>query len=181
MSLTLIVGPMKSGKSLELIARAEPYTFANKKVVYVKPLRDVRGEDIASRIGIRTAAVEVESLLELDESFDVLAVDEAHMLPQKDVLAVLKWLRQGKEIIISGLNTDHAGRLMPTIARLLELSPEVLINKQAVCELCQAPATHTQVLDGEDVIDPATPPEVPDDGNYTYLAVCRSCFRRADD
>jgi thymidine kinase len=171
---------MKSGKSLELLSRASPYEVAGKSVVYAKPLRDVRTDTVKSRLGLETTAVAIEALDELEAPlFDVLAMDEVHMLqPSKTAHTASKWLRQGKELIFSGLNTDHAGRLMPTVARLLELSPETLINKQAVCEKCAEPATHTQVLNPDgSVIDKSMPPEVPDDGQYKYEARCRLCFR----
>lgn len=176
--LVLIIGPMKSGKSYELIARAEPYKYANKDVLYVKPERDVRTDTVKSRLGMELEARAVKELDEVDESFDVIAVDEVHMFsPNETFYTVYRWLFEGKEVILSGLNTDHAGRLMPTVARLLELSPEVLLNKQAVCENCSEPATHTQVMNQDGtVIDKKMSPEVPDDGTYKYEARCRDCF-----
>lgn len=176
--LTLILGPMKSSKSLELIARAEPFLYADKTVGYFKPLRDVRSDDIVSRLGLKTEANAVDSLSDVIDDPDVIAVDEVHMFPPEDAEVVLRWLRRGKEVVLAGLNTDHAGRLMPTVARLLELSPETLINKQAVCEVCKGPATHTQVMNPDgSVIDKSMPPEVPDDGKYKYEARCRWCYR----
>jgi thymidine kinase len=176
-SLTLIIGPMKSGKSLELLARAEPYKYAGKKVTYIKPERDVRETDIASRVGVKAQALSLVDLVSAPDS-DVYAVDEVHMFsPITTPYFVLKWLDADKEVIISGLNTDHAGRLMPTVAKLLELSPEVLINKQAVCDQCGQPATHTQVMEADGQPIPKTmSAEVPDDGTYKYEARCRLCF-----
>jgi thymidine kinase len=109
--LTLIIGPMKCGKSLELIARAEPFKYAGRDVCYIKPKRDVRTSTVASRIGIETEALELDSLQDAPPS-DVYAVDEAHMFDFYDAEEIKLWLRRGKEVIIAGLNTDHAGHLM---------------------------------------------------------------------
>ena len=176
MSLTLVIGPMKSSKSLELLARAEPYRYADKKVLYLKPFRDVRSHTIKSRLGMEAEAKESDMLPRSIEE-DVIAIDEIHMYPPNQVRRIAELLDNGKIVICAGLNTDHAGRLMPTIARLLELSPDILINKQAVCEVCGGAATHTQVMNPDGtVIDKQMPPEVPDDGTYRYEARCRNCF-----
>jgi len=175
--MTLIIGPMKCAKSAELILRAEPHRIAGKKVTYIKPKRDVRTDTIASRLGLEA---EAESLSELRAAplSDVYAVDEVHMFDEFAAQTVREWLTAGAEVILAGLNTDHAGRLMPTVAKLIELSPEVLINKQAVCEVCGGNATHTQVTDQTGAVVPKSmSPEVPDDGTYRYAAVCRRCFR----
>lgn len=173
--LTLIIGPMKSSKSYELIARTEPFRYANKSIMYIKPKRDVRSSEVKSRLGTSVEAVEYDEIPLATPVCDVIAIDEAHMFSDfKEQVA--EWLKT-KEVLIAGLNTDHAGRLMPTIASLLELSPDVLINKQAVCERCGSPATHTQVTLNGEVVDKRLPPELPDDGTYEYEAVCRRCFR----
>jgi thymidine kinase len=131
---------------------------------------------VASRIGIETEALELDSLQDAPPS-DVYAVDEAHMFDFYDAEEIKLWLRRGKEVIIAGLNTDHAGHLMPTIAQILELSPETLINKQAVCEVCKGSATHTQVMNSDGTVIPKNmSAEVPDDGTYRYEARCRNCF-----
>lgn len=52
MAFIVIFGPMKSGKSLELISRVAPYEFAHDRVLYVQPKANTRDEGVWSRGGL---------------------------------------------------------------------------------------------------------------------------------
>ena len=179
MALTLIMGPMKSGKSLELIARVAPYEFAEKKVLYLQPHSDVRDSGITSRAGINTKASRVKSLAEIDNGFDVIAVDEVNMFDEKDYKTIDKWVGEGKEVFVSGLDLDYSGRLIPIVKKIFELKPDLLITKLAVCDVCHRyNAQFTQILDkGKPVLE-GLPSLVPEDGTYVYEARCRDCYVR---
>lgn len=179
MGLTLIVGPMKSGKSLELIARVAPYEHAKKKVLYVKSKRHVRDKTVYSRIGLNTRALSVKSLKEVTNGFDVIGIDEVHMFPATDIEYIKKWMKAGKEVLTSGLDLDYSASLTPLVHKILELKPDKLINKLAVCEVCHKyQAQFTQILkDGKAVLG-GLPPVVPEDGTYLYQARCRDCHER---
>lgn len=179
MALTLIVGPMKSGKSLELIARVAPYEFAEKKVLYLQPHKDVRDEGITSRAGINTKAKRVNSLAEVNNGFDVIAVDEINMFPEKDAAVIANWLKKGKDVFLSGLDLDYSGTMMPIIKKVLELKPDKVITKLAVCEVCRSyTAQFTQILDNGKPVLGGLSPVTPEDGRYVYEARCRNCYIR---
>jgi len=137
MPLTLILGPMKSGKSLELIARVAPYEFAERQVLYVQPKANVRDEGITSRVGINTKAINVKSLKSVKAPFDVIGIDEVHMFAVKDIELIECWIKKGKALFISGLDLDYRGKMPPVIKKLLELKPETTIMKMAVCDTCK--------------------------------------------
>lgn len=180
MAFSLIVGPMKSGKSLELIARVAPYGIANQKVVYVQPKRNVRDEGISSRVGLTATSKKVDSLTEVQDSFDVIAIDEVHMFEPADIAKVNEWVKAGKEVFASGLDLDYRGTLIPVIGKLLELKPDHIIAKQSVCDVCRSySAIYTQLLEGEKPILKGLPPVVPEDGSLVYQARCRNCFIQA--
>jgi thymidine kinase len=180
MPLTLITGPMKSGKSLELIARVAPYEFARKRVIYIQPKRDTREEGISSRLGLNTKAERVASLRNIKTDADVIGIDEVHMFDAEDADIVERWLKDGKEVLASGLDLDYRSQLTPMVKRLIELGPELTISKPAVCEVClQYTAAFTQILQkGKPVLD-GLPAIVPEDGTYVYEARCRNCFAKA--
>jgi thymidine kinase len=179
MALTLIMGPMKSGKSLELIARVAPYEFAEKKVLYLQPHSDVRDSGITSRAGINTKASRVKSLAEIDNGFDVIAVDEVNMFDEKDSRVVDKWVREGKEVFVSGLDLDYSGTMMPIVKKIFELKPDLLITKLAVCDKCHRyNAQFTQIFDKRKPVMEGLPSLVPEDGTYIYEARCRDCYVR---
>ncbi len=180
MAFTLIIGPMKSGKSLELIARVAPHEFAKHKVLYVQPEKNVRDSGISSRLGVSTACQSLKSLREIDSEFDVIGIDEIHMFNAADVQFLSESIKAGKEVVVSGLDLDYRGRLQPTVRRLLELKPDTLVMKLAVCDVCSRyEAQYSQILhDGALVLD-GMPAVVPEDGTYEYQARCRTCFVQA--
>ncbi|XKT74615.1 MAG: thymidine kinase [Patescibacteria group bacterium UBA2163] len=181
MTFVLITGPMKSGKSLELIARVEPFKFAQKKIAYIQPRRNVRESSISSRAGVDAEALVVDSLGDVSDTFDVLGVDEVHMFEEADVAVIEQWVRAGKDVFISGLDLDYQGHMMPMVKRLFEYRPDTVIMKNSVCEVCHAyDARFTQILNGEGPVRVGLPSVVPDDGTYHYEARCRECFVRGE-
>lgn len=179
MAFTLIIGPMKSGKSLELIARLNPYEFTDKRIVLVQPKANVRDEAIISRSGVQKPAIKVAHLQEIDDSsFDVVGVDEIHMFPEDSWKTVKHWLAEGKDVVVSGLDLDYSATLVPIVRRLLELKPEHIIDRHAVCELCkQYTARFTQIVHRDEVVRGGLPHIVPEDGTYNYRPVCRPCYQ----
>jgi thymidine kinase len=180
MELTLILGPMKSGKSLDMISLFAPLEYANIGFCLYQPQRNVRDEFIQSRNGIKLQAKKIKSLFDIlnDTPREIIGIDEIHMFQEADARAVKEILNKGTRIIASGLDTDYQGRLFNIIIRLMELAPKEIKYKRAVCDICRAPtAVYTQILTADN--QPVTgglPPVVPDDGTYIYKAVCRQCF-----
>ncbi len=180
MSLTLILGPMKSGKSYELISFFAPLTYTKLKFGLYQSVHNVRDSFLTSRNGVKLEAKKINSLREiLNDDVEVIGIDEIHMFEPEDIEVIEKLLKKGVRIIISGLDTDYEGKLFDTIARLIELVPEEIKYRQAVCEICQTPAAiYTQILKNNQPITSGLQPLVPEDGTYNYLAVCRNCFKK---
>lgn len=179
MSLILIAGPIKSGKSLELIARVEPLTYTKQKVLFVQPKINVRDKQITSRTGLKKRAIKVDSLSEIIKPFDVIAIDEVHMFNTRELRIINSWLAADKAVYISGLDLDYRGKIMPIFKGLLELKPDEIIIKKAVCELCQQfDARYTQILQNGVLITSGESHVIPEDGRYLYRAVCRRCFTK---
>jgi thymidine kinase len=172
---------MKSGKSLELIARVAPYEFADQKVLYVQPHANTRDAGIRSRLGINTNAVSVASLSEITEPFDVVGIDEIHMFDPKDASVIEDWIKQGKAVFVSGLDLDYRAKMPPIVARLMEIKPDVIISKIAVCDICKKyQAQFSQIVHNGEPVLAGLPLITPEDGTYEYQARCRDCFVRAD-
>jgi thymidine kinase len=168
---------MKSGKSLELIARVAPYEFANQEVLYIQPEANVRDKGIVSRIGINTTAITVKSLRDITPLFDVIGIDEIHMFNPKETPVIDSWIKEGKSVFVTGLDLDYRGKMPPIIANLLELKPDNLIFKIAVCDTCKKyDAPFTQILHNGEPVLTGLPVIVPEDGTYEYQARCRNCF-----
>lgn len=168
---------MKSGKSLELIAQVAPYEYTDKKMILVQPEANVRDTGIQSRLGINAAATAIKSLNLVDSDFDVIGIDEVHMFDKSDSRVINKWLLDKKIVVASGLDLDFRGKLMPIVKNLIELKPDIYINKKSVCEVCKNyDAQFTQILSDNIPVLTGLPAVVPEDGTFQYEARCRDCF-----
>ncbi len=176
---TFIFGPMKSGKSLELLARTAPYEYTNKNLIYVQPKANTRDKGVHTRLGISAPSIVVESLSEIKDNFDVISIDEAHMFDSRDAKIIKKWLDNGKDVLVSGLDLDYTGTMTAITSKLYELKPDELIPKIAVCDKCKKyDAKFTQILSGGKPILGGLPTVTIDDGTYVFEARCRTCFSR---
>jgi thymidine kinase len=176
---TLIVGPMKSGKSAEFLAQTQPFKYAEKEVLFVQPEKNTRDQGIQSRLGISATALVVRSLREVSQPFDVIGIDEVHMFDEDDAQMVEQWRHEKKHIIISGLDIDYQRKMFPIIQRLRELKPDETIEKTAFCDVCKDDsrnAQFTQIVDnGIPVLGGIEAVNI-DDGSREYQARCFDCF-----
>jgi len=140
MSLSLIIGPMFSGKSTELIRKIRLAKTINKKVLVVKPLLDKRyiENKIVSHSFESEICETVEKLEEIDtliENYDLIVIDEGQFFPDLKVYT-LKWVENNnKEVIIGGLDGDF---LRKPIGQILELIPYADHCKKinSLCKVC---------------------------------------------
>ena len=180
MDLTVILGPMKSGKSLELISLLSPLRHSNVTHAVYQSARHGRDDGVVSRVGGVLETRKVADLVgALAEDVEVVGVDEVHMFSEKDVRVVEELLQRGTRVVVAGLDLDHLGRLFEPVIGLLELGPAKVLHRRAVCDRCRRfNATHTQVLHRGEPYLADVDGALPDDGTYTYEARCRECFVR---
>ena len=138
-------------------------------------------DNIEARSGVKALAKKVSRLSDIPDAFDVIGIDEIHMFTKIEAREVEKWLNKGINVHLSGLDLDYRGKLIPIIARLLELKPDKITIKQAVCENCKNyKAIYTQILHHNKPVTKGLLSVVPEDGTYLYQPRCRDCFIRAD-
>jgi len=179
--LTLLLGPMKSGKSMDLISYFAPFKYSLQPYAVFQNAKHVRDQEgIWTRNGIILEAKRVLTLAEaLNQNYTAIGIEETHMFPESEVDIIAQLLKQGTKVIASGLDTDPWGELFGVIKRLLELGPKEVRYKRAVCDDCRCPdAIYTQVSHHGEPVGRDVPQSIPDDGTYTYKAVCRDCFVR---
>ncbi len=178
MELILILGPMKSGKSFDLISDFMTLEYTNIPFGLYQSARNVRDENIWSRNGLELKAEKINSLSRiLKKNLEIVGIDEIHMFDEKEIETIGELLKKNIKIIASGLDTDYQGKIFPTIKKLLELGPKKIKYKRAVCEICKNPdAIYTQVYKNNKPILNGLPNVIPDNGIYTYKPVCRNCF-----
>ena len=163
MDLTLVLGPMKSGKSLELVSQMSPLAYSNVTHRVYQSDRHMRDDQVTSRIGGSLQTIKTHSLLPLldDEHVEVVGVDEIHMFDVTDITALAGLLERGTRVVATGIDLDHRGELFAPVRALFELGPQTVLHRRAVCDQCrQFNAVYTQVLAGGEPFteQPATPP-----------------------
>jgi thymidine kinase len=172
--IEVIVGPMFSGKSEELIRRMRRAEIARQRVQIFKPIIDQRysANEIVSHSGLGIASDLVQSTGEVLEKVEprteVVGIDEAQFLGEGLVEACMKMADMGKRVIVAGLDTDFLGRPFEPIPRLLAVAEEIT-KLLAICVRCGNPAVHTQrmVASGDLIVVGAA---------GMYEARCRRCF-----
>ncbi len=169
--IEVICGSMFSGKTEELIRRLRRAMIARKRVQVFKPAIDTRysENEIVSHGDLRMKSEVVrdasEILDRLDWRSEVVGVDEANFMGPELVRIASRLADSGKQVIVSGLDTDYMGRPFPPIPELLALA-ESIKKTLAICVRCGNPAKHTQRLRGSDDLIVVGPAEI-------YEARCR--------
>jgi len=131
-SLIVITGSMFSGKTEELIRRVRRALYARRSVQVFKHLIDTRSErtEIRSHNGIphkATAVATSEELLEtVDETTDVVAIEEAQFFDEGIVEACRDLADAGYEVVATGLDMDFRGEPFGPMPRLLTEADEVV-------------------------------------------------------
>ncbi len=172
--IEVIVGPMFSGKSEELIRRLRRAEFARQRVQIFKPVIDQRysNSDIVSHSGLEIRSDCVRAAAEVMEKVEprteVVGIDEAQFLGGGIVEVCAKLADMGKRVIVAGLDTDFLGRPFEPMPRLLAVAEEIT-KLLAICVRCGNPAVHTQRLVASEEL-------IVVGASGMYEARCRRCF-----
>lgn len=179
--LEVIVGPMFSGKSEELIRRLKRARIARQRVSCFKPDIDLRYHrtHIASHSEqTHEAAVVTPNAERLREALfaanqideiEVVGVDEVQFFDEAILPLTMELVALGKRIIMAGLDTTFTAEPFGPVPNLMALADKVT-KLSAVCMVCGQPAIHTQRL--------GTSRELVVVGAAgVYEARCRNCFR----
>ncbi len=177
--IEFICGSMFSGKSEELIRRIKRAGYAKQNVKVFKPAIDNRYSEIAvvSHNGSQKEALAVKHSLEIldyiDDSTDVVAIDEIQFF-DNDIVKVCDILAdKGIRVIGAGLDLDFRGEPFGP-SPLLLAKAEFTTKLQAICIKCGNPASRTQrLIDGQ----PANYNDsiIKIGASESYEARCRHC------
>lgn len=157
----IFCGPMFSTKTSMLLLTLERYKHQKKKYIVYKPVVDDRysKSSVVSHGGASISAIIVSDgsdilahLADLDQQPDVVAVDEAFMIP--GVSEVLTYLyKLGITVVVSTLDLSATGKVFDETQKMMPWATK--INKlSSVCTVCgaNAPYTHKKT-DNEDEIE----------------------------
>lgn len=177
--LEVISGCMFAGKTEELIRRINVLSYAKKNIKVFKPAIDNRYSNtkVVSHAGSSVDSIVVakarDILNHVDESVDVVAIDEVQFF-DKDIVAVCDQLaNDGKRVMVAGLDMDFRGEPF-NVMPILITSAEFVTKLTAVCTTCGAPATRTQRLVNGEAAS-YHDPIILVGASESYEARCRHC------
>ncbi|MEP6847445.1 MAG: thymidine kinase [Acidobacteriota bacterium] len=172
--IEVIVGSMFSGKSEELIRRVRRAQIARQKVQVFKPRIDDRysKEEIASHSGMthlsRPVMSAAELLAELHDDTHVVAIDEGQFFDMEIVDVVNDLARNGRRVIIAGLDQDYTGKPFEPMPQLLSVA-EFITKTHAICVKCGSTANYSQrTVESDERVEVGA--------SDKYEARCRKCF-----
>lgn len=153
MHLTLIIGPMFAGKSSAIISRVRRAEVIGWKTFVITSSADNRYEnnDASARImthdkaGISAVGVSVlKGVCEHPEysSARLIVIEEAQFFPDLYDFVLLALEKDGKDIVVVGLDGDSSRQPFGDILRLIPLADEV----QKLTSLCKRCGDGTPAL-----------------------------------
>jgi len=178
--IEVIIGPMYSGKTSELIRRLTLAEIARQDVAVFKPSIDNRfsSDHIVSRLESSMPCVPIhprrlvdedkQDVFRLTSSKTVVGFDEAQFF-HSDLVSVCNELaRQGKRVIVAGLDSDYRRKPFETVVNLVSTA-EYVDKMRAICVLCGNPAhlTKRTISSSSRVVIGDT---------EAYEVRCRDCF-----
>lgn len=170
--IQLIIGPMFSGKTTELLRRLQRAMIAGKKVILLRPTIDTREtitHDELKSTG-KIPQIAISNLKDFDSNdYDYIGIDEGQFFLN---LAenVNNWATNGKHIIVAGL--DATSELIP-FEEIIQLIPfcEEVIKLNAVCTKCGSDFGAFTKFIGQQKKD-----KILVGGKGLYEARCRKCW-----
>tara|TARA_A100001015_G_scaffold78344_1_gene86931 strand:+ start:756 stop:1316 length:561 start_codon:yes stop_codon:yes gene_type:complete len=184
MSLDLIIGPMFSGKTTELIRRLNTLSAIGKKCVYINSSLDNREKkDFSSHNPDLKSITKIDSMkvqfinyqfIENIKKYDVIGIDECQLFGVNFITTTIRHIvdKLDKKVIISGLNGDFKRN---KFGKIIDLIPECdsIIKLYPYCSSCSLngkieKALFSKKITGSD--------NIVDIGYDNYIPVCRKCY-----
>lgn len=171
--IEVICGSMFSGKTEELIRRLKRARIANQQVAIFKPKIDTRygAEKVVSHDENYLMAAPIAKsigLLAVEDSTNVVGIDEAQFFDEDIVKHAQELARRGKRVIIAGLDMDFRGQPFGPMPNLLAVA-EYITKVHAICSHCGNLATHSYRFAADDATVVLGEKDL-------YEARCRNCY-----
>lgn len=178
MSLHIVIGCMFSGKSTELLRRADVARSAGQRVLVITHACDTRYGDscVASHDGAKAPAVALSNINNALRIPDYAAaqsvfVEEAQFFNSNDLADFVTRVveQDGKMLTVCGLDGDYMRRPFRGLLDLIPLADTVARMMRARCGVCGAPALFSrrlQAAHGVLVVG----------GAESYMPACRKCW-----
>ncbi|MDR0464587.1 MAG: hypothetical protein LBG94_05660 [Treponema sp.] len=133
--ITLLLGPMFSGKSSILLNEIDKATIARIPCCIIRPKTDTREFFTHSKWEYKSFDnYNVDDLRDVpSDQYEVICIDEGQFF--NSLLHCLEWANQGKRVFISALNGDRHQSEWKATQEMIPLVDEIVFLK-AVCSRC---------------------------------------------
>lgn len=157
--LKVITGPMYASKTTELLkAVLWARNGQERDVLVVKPAFDNRYSEkrIVTHDGLSTNCHSISSWSQVSkkaEFADMVFFDEVQFFEapnfEGDIVDIIRdLLKDGKSVVVNGLDLDVAGKPFAITATMLALADDV-VKLRASCAICGRTATKTSKVHGD--------------------------------
>ena len=174
-SLTLIVGPMFSGKTTYLIDIYDKLMKNNNKVLAINHIIDDRygKNSIITHSKKSIPSWDLKSLREIYDNFDTFNKHQHILINEgqffQDLFQIVSIIveKYKKDVYICGLDGDFNRNKFGNILDLIPICDDI-IKLKAKCNICNKDAIFSKRLSNESkqiVV-----------GNDNYIPVCRNCY-----
>lgn len=173
-SIQVVMGPMFSGKTTEMMWRVRRHQVARRRCLVVKYAKDMRYSDdqdvLITHDRQQTPAVAVTRLRDAwaqAVEAEVVGVDEGQFYP--DLAEFCEDLANlGKTVIVACLDGTYQRKPFPSVSEMLPLA-ESVIKLKAVCMVCFGEAEFSKRLVADSQVELIG-------GADKYTSVCRRCY-----
>lgn len=188
--IEIIMGPMFSGKSTELLRRLQRHKIACKNVLLVKHSSDLR-YDGSELCVVTHDQVKLQAKLIIEELNDsiferqeyreaeIIGIDEAQFFGNSLPRIVDQIAHEGKTVIVAGLDGDFRRNPFGPLLDLIPMAEKVK-KMSAVCFNCGNEASFTQRTIFNDSSHKIDQVQIVG-GSEMYKPVCRACYRAFDE
>lgn len=170
--INVFSGPMKCGKSMQIINEFNRQLITGKNVMLFKPKIDDRmGTDIiGTRNGVKFKANNIENIEELEKyNADIYFIDEFQML-NVNVKTIEKMAEKGKKFYIAGLNLTSDKKPFGKMGDLMCIADNITMMT-SICEICKNDNAVFSYFKGKKDSDIVI-------GDKEYIPVCRKCYEK---
>nr|XP_039267782.1 thymidine kinase, cytosolic-like [Styela clava] len=171
--IQVILGPMFSGKSTELMRRIQRYKYANHECLLIKYAKDSRySDDFMSthdKHMLPAVKTEVLSKVSIPLNCSVIGIDEGQFFP--DIVEFCETMaNNGLRVIVAALDGTFQRKGFGSFLSLIPLA-ESVVKLNAVCMMCYGEAAFTKRIGCETQVEIIG-------GSDKYMAVCRDCHKQ---
>ena len=183
-SIDLIIGPMFSGKTTELLRCLTISAEAGCHVLYINSSLDTRGDVFSThnRLISPNASVNMDTLKTDDlmsiisdlKKYDVIGIDEAQFFSNLKLFCTIMADQYSKKVIVCGLNGDFHKNPFGELNDLVTHC-DTIVKLYPFCKTCSGKKIMTRALFSKR-LSKETDKIVIGDGD-TYIPVCRECYK----